>query len=97
MALEVRLTPGARRDIASIYDWTAGKFDLAQGDRYALELSEAIEFLAENPGLARDASGIRAGLLKHFSGSHVVYLRVSKTVLTVFRILHGNMDAGRWM
>jgi plasmid stabilization system protein ParE len=39
MALEVRLTPGARRDIAGIYDWSASKFGLAQADRYALELT----------------------------------------------------------
>jgi toxin ParE1/3/4 len=97
MALEVRLTPGARRDLAGIYDWSAGKFGLAQADRYAFELNEAIQFLAENPGLARDASRIRAGLLKHVSGSHVVYMRVSKAILTVVRILHGSMDAGRWL
>jgi plasmid stabilization system protein ParE len=46
MALEVRLTPGACRDIASIYDWTAGKFGLGQADRYALDLNEAIQFLS---------------------------------------------------
>ena len=33
MALEIRLTPGARRDLSSIYDWTAGKFGFAQADR----------------------------------------------------------------
>jgi toxin ParE1/3/4 len=97
MALEIRLTPGARRDLAGIYDWSAGKFGLAQADRYALELNDAFQFLSENPGLARDASIIRAGLKRHASGSHVVYVRISKTVLKVVRILHGSMDAGRWL
>lgn len=68
MALEIRLTPGARRDLTGIYDWSAGRFGLAQADRYVFELDEAIQFLAEHPGLARDASGIRTGLLKHVSG-----------------------------
>jgi toxin ParE1/3/4 len=97
MALEIRLTPGARRDLAHIFDWSADRFGLAQADRYAFELSQAFQFTAENPGLARDASSIRAGLLRHVSGSHVIYMRISKDILTVVRILHGSMDAGRWM
>lgn len=97
MALEVRLTPGARRDLAGIYDWTASEFGLEQADRYALQLDQAFQFIAENPGLARDASAIRAGLLRHVSGSHVIYVRVSKGLLSIVRILHGRMDAGRWL
>jgi toxin ParE1/3/4 len=97
MALEIRLTPGARRDLARIFDWSADRFGLAQADRYAFELNQAFQFIAENPGLARDASSIRTGLLRHISGSHVIYMRVSKEFLTVVRILHGSMDAGRWM
>ena len=97
MALEVRLTPGARRDLANIYDWTLRRFGPEQAERYAQEFNQAFGFLAENPRLARDASNIRPGLFKHMSGSHVVYVRISKSLLTIVRILHGGMDAGRWL
>ncbi len=97
MALEVRLTPGARRDLANIYDWTLRRFGLEQAERYAQEFDQTFGYIAENPGLARDASNIRPGLFKLISGSHVVYVRISNTVLTVVRILHGGMDAGRWL
>ena len=97
MALEVRLTPGAARDLVQIYDWTLHRFGLEQAERYAQAFDQAFGFIAENPGLARDACNIRPGLFKHVSGSHVVYVRISKSVLTVVRILHGGMDAGRWL
>jgi plasmid stabilization system protein ParE len=41
MALEIRLTPGARRDLARIDDWSADRFGLAQADRYASELNQS--------------------------------------------------------
>lgn len=97
MALKISLTPGARRDLINIYNWSAKQFGLARADQYVLELNQAFEFIAENPGLARDASSIRVGLWKLMSGSHVIYMRISNTALTVVRILHGGMDAGRWV
>ncbi len=97
MALEIRLTPLALRDLAGIHDWTWNKFGFLQADRYVSDLASLFKLVAENPGLARSANETRKDLFKCGSGSHVVFFRVSKRTLTVVRILHGGMDFNRWL
>ncbi len=97
MALEIRLTPSASRDMHNIYDWSAVQFGISQANHYSSQIMSSIELMAENPGLARDASSIRKDLKKYISGSHVIYFRIAKTILTVARVLHGRQDAGNWL
>jgi toxin ParE1/3/4 len=97
MALEIRLTPSASRDMQNIYDWSAGQFGFSQANHYSTQVMSSIELMAENPSLARDASLIRKDLKKYVAGSHVIYFRTTKTRLTVARVLHGRQDAGNWL
>lgn len=53
--------------------------------------------ISENPGLARDASDLRTGLLKTFAGSHTVYFQLKDRDIKVLRLLHGKMDPERWI
>ena len=92
MALEIRLTPRARRDLAEIHDWTWFRFGQKQADNYVSEIAESFRLVADNPTLARDAGNVREGLKKIVAGSHIVFLRYNSKTVTIVRILHGAMD-----
>jgi toxin ParE1/3/4 len=97
MKLRIGYSARARKDLADIRNWTFKTFGPDQANRYLAQLSESLRNIAENPGLARDASDIREGMHKTVTRSHIVYFLLSKTRLDVVRILHGSMDAGRWL
>ncbi|MGB8817443.1 MAG: type II toxin-antitoxin system RelE/ParE family toxin [Rhizobiaceae bacterium] len=97
MALEIRLTPRARHDLASVHDWTWRRFGEMQANKYSSDIAGAFALIAENPGMARDASAIVRDLKRTVSGSHVIFLRITGETLTVVRILHGSMDFDRWL
>ena len=97
MALEVRVKPLARKDLAEIHDWTWFRFGQAQADRYISDIASGFKLIAENPGIASDASSVRKGLKKFISGSHILFLRVDRKTVTIIRILHGSMDHSRWL
>jgi plasmid stabilization system protein ParE len=62
--LRIRYFPLARKDILAIKSWTARSFG---------QIKAAMLLISENPGLARDASNLRRGLLKTLAGSHDVF------------------------
>jgi toxin ParE1/3/4 len=97
MKLRIGYSAPARKDLADIRNWTFKNFGADQANRYLAQLTDSLKNIAENPGLARDASDIRPELHKTVSRSHIVYFLLSETRLDVVRILHGSMDAGRWM
>ena len=73
MALEIRLTPSALRDMRNLYDWSVDRFGIVQANHYSSQIMNAIDLMAESPGLARDASAVRKKLYKYSSGSHVIF------------------------
>jgi toxin ParE1/3/4 len=95
--LKLRYLTAARKDLSDIGRWSQERFGTAQANAYLDKIDQALRLIAENPGLARDASETRTGLLKTFAGSHIAYFRMDERSITVQRILHGSMDAGRWM
>ncbi len=97
MTLKVTYSALARKDLQNIRNWTLEKFGVKQSDVYIRQIDAAVHLIAKNPGLARDASSIRPHLKKLFVGGHVVYFRINDPSIAVVRILHGKMDAGRWV
>ena len=95
--LKLRYLAGARKDLSAIGRWSQTQFGTAQANAYLETIDEVLRLMAENPGLARDASDIRKGLFKAIAGSHIAYFRKDERSITVQRILHGSMDAGRWL
>ena len=95
--LKLRYLTAARKDLSGIGRWSQEKFGTAQANAYIAKIDDALRLIAENPGLARDASETRTGPHKTFAGSHIAYFRMDERAITVQRILHGSMDAGRWM
>ena len=97
MKLRIGYSARARKDLSEIRRWTLKTFGPDQANRYLAQLHDSLRNIAENPGLARDASDVRPGLHKTVARSHIVYFLLSDSRLDVARILHGSMDAGRWL
>lgn len=90
---EFRLTPAAQRDLASIWDYTAERWDLDQAETYLNEIRAAVERIAEVPGRGRPCDEIREGYLRYAIGSHLLFYRKNaQGGVDVVRILHQRMD-----
>lgn len=87
----------ARADLDQIYLWTAEKFGLAQAEDYVSGLVRMAEDASSEPLSWRDAGHIRSGLLRTGFQSHVLYAVQTPAAFEVIRILHGGMDADRWV
>ena len=85
----------ALRDLANIHAWSAAQFSDDQADLYLHQIDATLERAAKAPGLLRDASSVRPGLMKILAGSHVAYILLTPDSLKVVRILHGRMDPER--
>lgn len=87
----------ALRDLANIHAWSVAQFGDDQADLYLHQIDDTLERAAKAPGLLRDASAVRPGLMKILTGSHVAYVLLAPETLQVVRILHGRMDPERWV
>lgn len=85
MALQIRLTPDAEADIKSLYIHSTLDFGLAQAKAYRRLITQAVELLAEFPGIGPE---IYAGARAHTVKSHRIIYEADDTSLTVLRILH---------
>jgi toxin ParE1/3/4 len=95
--LSVRYSALARQDLLRIRQWTLKTFGPQQANSYVRSVHNSLLHIAENPGLALDASHLRPELFKVITGSHVAFLRLTATSVDVVRILHGSMDFDRWV
>lgn len=90
-----RLTPGARRDLADIWLYSAQNWGEDRADDYIRALTEAMILVVEDPSLGVSCENIRPGYRKRLSGSHAIFYRHTRGVIVVIRVLHQNMDAAR--
>ena len=87
-----RLTPAARRDLSSIWDYTEDRWDVGQAETYVSEIRAAIERIAEAPSRGRACDEVRAGYRRYSIGSHLIFYVESAGGVDVIRILHQRMD-----
>jgi len=87
-----RLTPAARRDLSSIWDYTEQNWDAAQAETYLGEIRAALERLADDPVRGRACNEIREGYRRYAIGSHRIFYRAAPDGVDVIRILHQRMD-----
>lgn len=92
---QYRLTPAAQRDLSSIWDYTAERWDARQAETYVLEIGSAIERIAEQPDRGRAVDEIRVGYRRYAIGSHLVFFVANDDGVDVIRILHQRMDPTR--
>lgn len=93
--MSFRLTPAARADLSSIWDYTEERWDARQAETYIRELHAAMERIAEDPTRGRTCDDIRAGYRKYAIGSHLIFYVAADDGVDVVRVLHQRMDSGR--
>lgn len=74
----------------SLQEWGA-----EQTDRYIDDLTDAFEFLADNPRTGTQCENIRTGYRKYPVIRHVVYYRETGYGIEIIRVLHDRMLASR--
>lgn len=90
-----RLTPAAKRDLSSIWDYTQERWDANQAETYVTEIRAAIERIATNPDRGRTCNEIRQGYRRYSIGSHLIFYVDKADSVDVIRILHQRMDPMR--
>lgn len=90
-----RLTPAAQCDLSSIWDFAQEKWDASQAATYIVEIREAIERVAGDPGRGRQVEQIRSGYRRYVVGSHLIFYVERDGSIDVIRILHQRMDPTR--
>ncbi|KXP12434.1 plasmid stabilization protein ParE [Tsukamurella pulmonis] len=90
-----RLTPAARHDLSSIWDYTEERWDVRQTETYMVEIRAAIERIAEDPDRGRVSDDVREGYRRYAIGSHLIFYRPRIDGVDVVRVLHQRMDPTR--
>ncbi|MBO9559435.1 MAG: type II toxin-antitoxin system RelE/ParE family toxin [Caulobacter sp.] len=89
------LSPGAQRDMADIWLYSAQNWGVDRADAYIRALTDAMTLLVEDPSLGVSCENIRTGYRKRLSGSHAIFYRQGRDAIVIMRVLHQNMDAVR--
>lgn len=93
----VQLRPAARRDLASIWNYTAREWGVGQADAYIQtidrDIAKLVDFPERNPLHASRHGQFR----KAYSGRHVIFYRVNQMEIEVVRILHDSSDFDEWL
>ena len=87
-----RLTPAAQRDLSSIWDYTAERWDPRQAETYVREIQAAIERVAVDPSRGRSVEEIRERYRRYPVGSHLLFYVPRGPGVDIIRILHQRMD-----
>jgi len=92
----VVLSPKAKADLSDIWDYTYSEWGAEQAEKYVRELWAVIQEQTCDLTKAIDIGDVRKGYMKVRSGSHAVFLKVTRDgVVDVVRILHKKMDFDR--
>ncbi|GAB3797569.1 type II toxin-antitoxin system RelE/ParE family toxin [Humibacter antri] len=90
------LTPAARQDLSSIWDYTEQTWGPGQAEIYLGEIGMAFERITKDPDRGRTCDEIRAGYRRYAIGSHLVFYVVGDDGrVNIMRILHQRMDPTR--
>lgn len=90
-----RLTPAAQRDLSSIWDYTADRWDVRQAELYIDDIRAAVERIAEDPRRGRHCDDVRSGYRRYAVGSHLLFYITHPEGVDIIRILHQRMDPTR--
>lgn len=87
-----RLTPAAQRDLSSIWDCTAERWDPRQAETSVREVQAAIERFAADPSRGRSVEEVRERYRRYPVGSHLLFYVPRGSGVDIIRILHQRMD-----
>lgn len=91
----LHLLPSARRDLDSIWDYTAAAWGLDQAESYITTLRRDMERLRAFPELGAEHASRHAKFRKLPNGHHFIYDVVTSCSVDVVRVLHERMDVAR--
>lgn len=93
--MQVRYSPLAQSDLASIWEYTAAHWDMDQADRYVRRVASAVDELADDPGRGHPGQRVRSSYRYLAVGSHLVFYLATQETIDVIRVLHQRMDPAR--
>lgn len=93
--MELVLSPEALSDIADILLYTLQRWGEQQQDQYAAALDQGLALIQQNPEMGRSRPDLFPGCRSYRVREHIVYYALRDESVTVFRVLHGRMDARR--
>ena len=64
-------------------------------ERFAREIEQTFERLAEFPGIGRMRDELKPGIRSYVMGSYVIVYRVTDEGILVLRVFHGSQDYER--
>lgn len=86
----------AGASLDEIFDYTIGRWGVAQADAYTDAIFAAFDRLAADPGLGRRRGDLPPTALVHVVGSHIIVYRLgADDYVEVVNVLHGAMNVVR--
>ncbi|WP_082316920.1 type II toxin-antitoxin system RelE/ParE family toxin [Methylobacterium sp. ARG-1] len=93
--MPIRPSAAARRDLSSIWAYSAKRWDEDQADRYVRSLAESFDSLERGALKGRSVEHVQPGYFALAVGSHRVFYRHGRAgVIEIMRIPHQRMDVG---
>ena len=93
--MRLRLSRLALHDLEDIHGYTWDKWGEEQADRYASQIADALESIANAPERWRRRNVIHPECRDCLSGKHAILYRIKDGQVEVSRILHAAMDLAR--
>lgn len=87
-----RLSPAARADISSIWDYTAETWSPVQADTYIRGLVNSLETLVKFPEMSSERQETTPPVRLHRYQSHLIIYRIEADCIAVVRIMHFRRD-----
>ena len=87
-----KLSGKAEIDLAAMYEFGIYKFGLSRAQQYFFDMHEALEVLAENKNLGRDASEFIAALKRFSYKAHTIFYLQTASGIFILRVLSQRMD-----
>jgi len=86
------LTPCAKEDLRSIWNYTFDVWSEAQADLYLTELYERFEWLSEQPRIGMHRPDICEGYYCFPQSSHLVFYLIHDGEIDIIGVPHKDMD-----
>lgn len=88
----LRIAPNARRDLASIWSYTAEAWGRGQADEYIASLYRDMGRVCDFPEMGSAYISQVGKFRKLSSGHHLIFYRPSDDGVEIVRVLHERMD-----
>ena len=87
-----KLTPKARRDLSSIYNYIADESSDSRADNYLRKLKGTLQTLADSPGMGTPRDYTPPGVLAFPKDSYMIFYLKQAPDVEIVRVLHAARD-----